>query len=115
MLATRCMRGFNRVEVEDISTQSPQIVDLTLLAMKTSPTLPPFDHLLTYLPASCTIRAGDIVRIGIPWWLTITPTSIISVVWIHSFLGKCVDPLFLMYEKVWINLFLARQGVDPLN
>ena len=30
------------------------------------------------------------------------------------FSGKCVDPLFLMYEKVWINLFLVRQGVDPL-
>ena len=38
----------------------------------------------------------------------------ISVVWIHSFLGKGVDPLFLMYEKVWIHLFLFRQDVDPL-
>ena len=61
----RCMRRLNRVELKDISTHSPQIVDLLLLAMKTSPTLPPFDHLLTYLPASCTIRAGDIARIGI--------------------------------------------------
>ena len=64
MVATRRMRRLNR-EVEDISTHSPQIVDLLLLAMKTSPTLPPFDHLLTYLPASCPIRDGDIVRIGI--------------------------------------------------
>ena len=53
------------MEVEDISTHSPQIVDSLLLAMKTSPTLPPFDHLLMLLPGSCTIQAGDIVRIGV--------------------------------------------------
>ena len=76
------------------------MVDFSLLTTNTAPILESLNHLLEYHPsASCTIWAGDIVKMGIP---VLTPYGVFHTIVSVSYRiirldgGSCID-----HDKVY--------------